>query len=130
MGYASACWGEIWLLTLFQSKILPRIMRKVNMTVFCVLGWFENECESVTGDFPLRSWPFACKGDLLFGWLMGTSANAGMLGCVCRSESITCWDLRCNMENVGLKNYFTSLTFSTLFSEFIRASFQWKFTIS
>lgn len=73
---------EIWLLTWFQSKIHPWIVWKVNMSVFFVLGRFENECESVIGDFTLGSWPFACKGALLFRWLMGTSANAGMLGCL------------------------------------------------
>lgn len=94
------------------------------MSVFWVLEWFENECESVTGDFTLGSWPFACKGALLFGWLMGTSANTGILGYVCRSEFITCWHLRCGMENVGFeKNYFTSLRVSTLFLGFILVNF-------
>lgn len=41
--------------------------KKVNMSVFSVLGWFENECESVTGNFTLESWSFACEGALLFG---------------------------------------------------------------
>lgn len=93
------------LLTLFQSEILSWILQKVNLSVFCMLGWFENDCKPVTGDFTLGSWPFACKGDLLFVWLMGTSANAGLLGCVYRAESITCWDGRCSMENGGLKMF-------------------------
>lgn len=100
---------------LYLSKIYPWIVWKVNMSVFCVLGWFKDECESVAGDFTRGTWPFAYKGALLFDWLMGISANAGELGCVCRSKFITCWVLRCSIENVGFeKNCFIGLRVSTL----------------
>lgn len=75
---ASVCWGEIWLLTLLQSKIHPRAVQKVNMSVFSVLGWFESECEYVTGDFTLGSWPFSSK-ELCY--LLGSWVHLQMLAC-------------------------------------------------
>lgn len=119
--------------SLLRRNLVVDFVSEQNSPTSCV----KSKCVCILGVRVIWEWMWVCnwrlhtgkltfcfKRALLFAWLMGTSANAGMLGCVCRSEFITCWDLRCSMENVGFeKKYFTRLRVTTPFPGFILVNF-------